>query len=110
MKTVLITGASGGIGAAIATELANSGYAVALTYNKNKEKAERLCSRLPRAQAFHCDISSFESVEKLYSDVLSAYGRIDAVVNNAGTAFTGLSELRKWEQKDCELPVYPALL
>ncbi|MBE6866946.1 MAG: glucose 1-dehydrogenase [Ruminococcaceae bacterium] len=90
MKTVLITGASGGIGAAIATELANSGYAVALTYNKNKEKADLLCSQLPDAQAFHCDISSFESVEKLYADVLSAYGRIDAVVNNAGTAFTGL--------------------
>lgn len=90
MKTVLITGASGGIGAAIATQLSQAGYAVALTYNKNKENAEKLCTQLKNAQAFHCDISSFESVEKLYSDVLSAFGRIDAVVNNAGTAFTGL--------------------
>lgn len=90
MKTVLITGASGGIGAAIAREMSQAGYNIALTYNKNKEKAEKLCAEMGNAQAFHCDISSFESVEKLYSDVLSAFGRIDAVVNNAGTAFTGL--------------------
>lgn len=90
MKTVLITGASGGIGAAIAKEMSDAGYAVALTYNRNKENAEKLCAQLCNAQAFHCDISSFESVEKLYSDVLSVFGGIDAVVNNAGTAFTGL--------------------
>ncbi len=90
MKTVLITGASGGIGAAIAKELDKAGYAVALTYNKNKESAEKLCTRLSNARAFHCDISSFDSVAKLYSDVASAFGTIDAVVNNAGTAYTGL--------------------
>ena len=90
MKTVLITGASGGIGAAIAKEMSDACYDVALTYNKNKENAEKLCAQLGNAQAFHCDISSFESVEKLYSDVLSVFGGIDAVVNNAGTAFTGL--------------------
>ena len=90
MKTVLITGASGGIGAAIAKEMDKAGYAVALTYNKNKESAEKLCGELQNAQAFQCDISSFESVEKLYSDVISAFGGIDAVVNNAGTAYTGL--------------------
>lgn len=90
MKTVLITGASGGIGAQIARELSGAGYRVALTYNKNKAAAEQLCAQLHNAQAFHCDISSFESVEKLYSDVLSVYGNIDAVVNNAGTAYTGL--------------------
>lgn len=90
MKTVLITGASGGIGAAIAKELDKAGYAIALTYNNNKEKAENLCAQLNNAQAFHCDISSFASVEKLYTDVISAIGHIDAVVNNAGTAFTGL--------------------
>ncbi len=90
MKTVLITGASGGIGAAIARELATAGYNLAITYNKNKESAEKLCAELPSAQAFQCDISSFDSVEKLYTDVIAAFGAIDAVVNNAGTAFTGL--------------------
>ena len=90
MKTVLITGASGGIGAEIAREMSRAGYAVALTYNKNKESAEKLCAQMGNAQAFHCDISSFESVEKLYTDVIAAFGRIDAVVNNAGTAYTGL--------------------
>ena len=90
MKTVLITGASGGIGSEIARELSRAGYTVAITYNKNKENADKLCAELGNAQAFQCDISSFESVEKLYSDVLSAFGHIDAVVNNAGTAYTGL--------------------
>ncbi len=90
MKTVLITGASGGIGAGIARELATAGYNLAITYNKNKESAEKLCAELPSAQVFQCDISSFDSVEKLYTDVIAAFGRIDAVVNNAGTAFTGL--------------------
>ena len=90
MKTVLITGASGGIGAAIAKEMSAAGYNVALTYNKNKESAENLCAQLGNAQAFWCDISSFASVEKLYSDVVSVFGSVDAVVNNAGTAYTGL--------------------
>lgn len=90
MKTVLITGASGGIGAQIAKELNGAGYRVALTYNKNRTAAEELCAQLNNAQAFHCDFSSFSSVEKLYTDVLDAFGRVDAVVNNAGTAFAGL--------------------
>ncbi|MBQ8604704.1 MAG: SDR family oxidoreductase [Oscillospiraceae bacterium] len=90
MKTALITGASGGIGARIAKELSNAGYAVALTYNKNKSAAEELCAELHNVQAFHCDISSFTSVQQLYADVLSVFGRIDVVVNNAGTAYTGL--------------------
>lgn len=90
MKTVLITGASGGIGAQIAKELSGAGYRVALTYNKNRAAAEELCAQLHNAQAFHCDISSFVSVQQLYSDVLAAFDRIDAVVNNAGTAFAGL--------------------
>ena len=90
MKTVLITGASGGIGAAIAKELSAAGYNVALTYNKNRESAEKLRAELTGAQAFHCDISSYASVEKLYSDVMAHFGTVDAVVNNAGAAYTGL--------------------
>ena len=62
-RIVLITGASGGIGAAIAKEMSQAGYNIALTYNKNREKAEKLCAEMGNAQAFHCDISSFESVE-----------------------------------------------
>ncbi len=90
MKTVLITGASGGIGTAIAREMSAAGYNVALTYNKNRESAEKLRIELGNACAFHCDISSYSSVENLYSDVLAHFGTIDAVVNNAGAAYTGL--------------------
>ncbi|MBR5521294.1 MAG: glucose 1-dehydrogenase [Oscillospiraceae bacterium] len=98
MKTVLITGASGGIGEAIAREMDKYGYAVAVTYNKNKEKADKLCSELQNAMAFQCDVSSFSSVEKLYTDVINTFGHIDSVINNAGTAFTGLLQDMTEEQ------------
>ena len=98
MKTALITGASGGIGAGIAKELAAMGYTLAITYNKNSAKAEELCRQLGNARAFQCDISSFASVEKLYTDVINAFGHIDLVVNNAGTAHTGLLQYMKEEE------------
>lgn len=90
MKTVLITGASGGIGGEIARVLDKEGYNLAITYNKNKENAEMLCNDLSSAKAFQCDISNFESVKNLYSDIINTFGKIDVVINNAGTAFTGL--------------------
>ena len=98
MKTALITGASGGIGAGIAKELAAMGYTLAIAYNKNSAKAEELCRQLGNALAFQCDISSFASVEKLYTDVINAFGHIDLVVNNAGTAYTGLLQYMKEEE------------
>ena len=98
MKTALITGASGGIGAGIAKELAAMGYTLAITYNKNSAKAEELCRQLGNARALQCDISSFASVEKLYTDVINAFGHIDLVVNNAGTAHTGLLQYMKEEE------------
>ena len=98
MKTALITGASGGIGAGIAKELAAMGYTLAITYNKNSAKAEELCRQLGNARAFQCDISSFASVKKLYTDVINAFGHIDLVVNNAGTAYTGLLQYMKEEE------------
>lgn len=98
MKIALITGASGGIGAGIAKELAAMGYTLAITYNKNSAKAEELCRQLGNARAFQCDISSFASVEKLYTDVINAFGHIDLVVNNAGTAYTGLLQYMKEEE------------
>ena len=90
MKTALITGASGGIGAEIARQLSQAGYTVVLTYNRNKDNADKLRAEIGNAQAFQCDISSFASVERLYSDVIGTFGHIDLVVNNAGAAYTGL--------------------
>ncbi len=90
MKTAIITGASGGIGSRIATALYNDGWQLALVYNKNKQSVEALSEKLSGSVIFHCNISDFNSVEKLYADVENTFGRIDMVVNNAGAAYTGL--------------------
>lgn len=90
MKTALITGASGGIGSCIARTLSQCGWQLAVTYNSDIDSAKNLCKELENTAAFHCDIRDFSSVEKLYGDVLSTYGKIDLVVNNAGMAYSGL--------------------
>ncbi len=90
MKTALITGASGGIGSAIAKQLYNEGWQLALVYNNDKTGREKLRAELSGSGIFKCNIADFSQVEKLYSDVISRFGKIDLVVNNAGMAYTGL--------------------
>jgi len=89
-KTALITGASGGIGQAAALLFAKSGYRVALHYYRGKEKAERLLAQINKdggeAMAVQADISSEAQVKKMFAHIRAAYGRVDALVNNAGTA------------------------
>lgn len=88
MKTMLITGASRGIGAATALLAAEQGYTVALNYNRNKEAAESVVnlihSRGGRAKAFRADVSREEEVICLFKAVEEEYGPLDALVNNAG--------------------------
>lgn len=90
MKTVLITGASRGIGKATAIEFAKKGYAVAVNYNKSKSEAEKLCREITalggKAKAFSADISKADSVKKMVKDVLEHFGKIDVLINNAGVA------------------------
>lgn len=88
MKTALITGASRGIGRAIAIKLANTGYSVALNYNKSKAKAESLRDELKslgiKTDIFCADVSKSDEVQKMTTDVISTFGGIDVLVNNAG--------------------------
>lgn len=91
MKTVLITGASGGIGSAIAVAFAQAGFDVALNYNKNKEKAENLAKILSdsygvNAAAFFGDVSSSTSVNSMFAEIDKSFDKIDVLVNNAGIA------------------------
>ncbi len=87
-KNALVTGASRGIGRAVALQFAEEGANVAITYIYNKEKAEAVVEDMAamgvQAKAYCCDASDFCATEKLVAQVLADFGRIDLLVNNAG--------------------------
>ena len=82
MSTVLITGGSGAIGAAIAAEFAKTDDVI-FTYNNNKESARLLAENL-RCACYQTDVSDMDSVEETVQSVLREFPRIDVLVNNAG--------------------------
>lgn len=90
MKTALITGASRGIGSAIAIRLSKDGYNIAINYKKSKEAAENVKKQIEeiggKAGLFCADVSDNKQVEKMMQDVVSCFGGIDVLVNNAGIA------------------------
>ncbi len=86
-KTVLITGAASGIGAATAILFAEKGYKVALNYNSSSAAANMLCSTLSEqydVMTVKADISKFNEVEAMVASVRAKFGKIDILVNNAG--------------------------
>ncbi|MCP4875889.1 MAG: SDR family oxidoreductase [Gammaproteobacteria bacterium] len=84
--SILITGASGGIGRAAAIECAERGARVAVHYNGSRERAEQTLSALAGDghQLFQCDITDPAAVEQLIEDADSALEGLDVLVNNAG--------------------------
>ena len=85
MKTVFVTGASGGIGEAVAKNFAENGYFVGVGYNTNREKAENLAKKI-NGVAIKTDVSDEKSVSAAMSDFLLRAGRLDVLVNSAGIA------------------------
>lgn len=85
MKTVFVTGASGGIGEAVAKNFAENGYFVGVGYNTNREKAENLAKEIAGV-AVKVDVSDEKSVAAALSDFLLRAGRLDVLVNSAGIA------------------------
>jgi len=87
-KIVLITGASRGIGKAIAEECARQGATVAFTYLSSEEKARALEVELTanggKAKGFRSDASNFDQAQQLVDDVVAEFGTVDVLVNNAG--------------------------
>lgn len=89
-KTVLITGASRGIGHASALAFAKAGYHVAINYLHSKQQAQELVKELlstgVKASAFRADVSDQTQVEKMMRDVYAKFQSIDVLINNAGIA------------------------
>jgi 3-oxoacyl-[acyl-carrier protein] reductase len=93
-KIILVTGASRGIGAAIAQKLADAGAKVVINYAGAKDAADHTVDRIKQngghAIALRADVSKAEEVKSLFDAAIAHYGRIDVLVNNAGVMITKL--------------------
>jgi 3-oxoacyl-[acyl-carrier protein] reductase len=93
-RTVLITGASRGIGAAAAGAFAAEGYNVALNYLNSQKAAETIKSEIEAAggcaDIFRADVSDASAVQRMACSVIDRFGGVDILVNNAGIAWSGL--------------------
>ena len=104
-KTVIITGASKGIGRATAKKFAKEGFRVVINYNNSKEEAyalEKELSEITEVISIKADISKNEEAEFLVSETVKRFGKIDVLVNNAGismhsTLFSDTDE-KDWQQ------------
>ena len=107
-KTAIVTGASRGIGRAIALRLAADGFGVVVNYAGNAAKAEEVVNEITsaggRALAVQADVANLEDVKQLFEKTLKAFGQIDVVVNNAG--IMPLSPIAKvtWRPSTKSLP------
>ena len=87
-KVVLVTGAARGIGRGIAERFSEAGASVAAV-DRNGAGAEALASTLPRAIAITADVARDEDAARAVERTVSEFGRLDALVNNAGILVTG---------------------
>lgn len=100
-ETVLVTGAGGGIGAAIGEELLEAGARVVLHYNMSAESCEKLVERFgERAVALQADLSNDAGIDKLWSSTVDWAGRLTAIVNNAAIMAANLPEDAVEEWRD----------
>lgn len=84
-KVVIVTGASSGIGQAIAIAFADKGAKVVFTYNSNKKGADQTLKKLsPDAVAVKMDMQSESDINNLFKTVKSKFGHLDVLINNAG--------------------------
>lgn len=93
-KVAVVTGASRGIGRAIARALAAEGATVIINYNGSKARALEVKQEIEtaggKAEVFQCDVSDFSACEAFFKEVIAKFKRIDILVNNAGITKDGL--------------------
>lgn len=93
-KTIIVTGASRGIGAAIVKMLAKEDYNIVLNYNKSEEIAKKMQEEFTKqgknVEIFKADVSKREEVKKLIEFTINKFKKIDVLINNAGISQTRL--------------------
>ncbi len=102
-QTVLLTGASGGLGQSIAKGLAENGFSLALHFHQKKEKSfDKLISELKEINAtffiYQADFRNESEIVSLINSAQKDLGNIDVVINNAGVSHSAIS----WKQKSAE--------
>lgn len=101
-KVAVVTGASRGIGKAIALKLASQGAKVVINYNGSEEKAKEVQAQIEteggKAVIYRCDVSDYGACQTFIQDVIKTEGSVDILVNNAGITRDGL--LMKMSEED----------
>jgi glucose 1-dehydrogenase len=106
-KIALVTGASRGIGAAIAVELARGGVDVALNYCRSEAKARDVLGEVEkrgrRGMLVQADVSQKAQIDRMFDQVEAAWGKVDILVNNAGIE-------ERWATRECQESNYDAIM